>query len=106
MAGLDEGNDPEKEVDVEEEEQVCQEDGVVGAPFPQVVPRSTGWMLEKREIEGYGRERDKESYHKILQIPHLFCFGKGGRPKQPLLYGKQKARKFSKTVGGNERWAT
>ncbi|KAL5999190.1 hypothetical protein ACLOJK_040640 [Asimina triloba] len=40
FAGLDKADDPKKEVDIEEEEEICKEERVVRAPIPDVAQMS------------------------------------------------------------------
>lgn len=75
MVGLEEGDEPEEKVDVEEEEEVGEEERVVGAPCEDVVLGSGGGA-EEGELDEDGRERDEAGNDNVGAIAHhmpLLC---------------------------------
>lgn len=72
MAALDQANDPEEDSDVEEQEGIGKQEGVVIAPWPDVsisVKYCRVIVVVEGEIEEYGGKRNKECYCSVLQIP-------------------------------------
>lgn len=72
VAGLEERESPEKYVDVEEEEEVGEQNGVVVAPSPERRERGCrshgGAVAEEGEIEENGRERSEKRQQRA---PHV-----------------------------------